>query len=113
MAFRGEATVMGTSLELSAQGVDWHMSIRRADGESDPRFMACNGKLVAATDVAQFVPNWRTLPWRSIADSMFSHSKSRAEDSGYHITVSSVRGSSLSHEDVISAFEEFMASCGR
>ena len=112
MAFEGEATATGTSLELSAQGIDWHMSIRRADGKSDPRFMACNGELVTAADVAQFVPNWRTLAWRSIADSMFSHSKSHAEDSAYQITVSGARDSATSHEAVIGAFEEFMAAGG-
>lgn len=111
MTFIGEATAMGTSLELSAQGVHWHMSIRRGDGKSDPRFLAYNGKPVTAADVAQFIPQWSTLTWQSIADSMFSHSKSHAESSGYQITLSGTRSSSLSQEDVVAAFNQFMASC--
>ncbi|MDT8390211.1 MAG: hypothetical protein RRC34_06855 [Lentisphaeria bacterium] len=111
MTFIGEATTMGTSLELSAQGAGWHMSIRRIDGKSDPRFLACNGKPMAAADVALFIPDWQRLTWRNIADSMFSRSKSHAEDSAYQITVSGARGSSMSQEDVSKAFEQFMASC--
>lgn len=113
MTFIGEATAMGTSLELSAHGVGWHMSIGRADGKSDPRFLASNGKPVTPADVAQFVPDWRTLVWRSVAESMFSHSKCHAESSAYQITLSGTRDSSLSPEDVIRAFEQYMASCDR
>ncbi|MBN2560388.1 MAG: hypothetical protein JXQ75_05600 [Phycisphaerae bacterium] len=111
MEFIGEATAMGTSLELSARGVEWHMSIRRLDGRSDPRFLACSGKGVAAADVAQFIPNWRTLAWQRIADSMFSQSKSHTDDSAYQITVSGARGSSISQDDVVKGFKQFMACC--
>ena len=111
MTFIGEATAMGTSLELSALGVDWHMSICRLDGKSDPRFMAHNGKSVTAADLVKFIPNWSTLAWQHTPDSMFSHSKSHAEDSGYQITVSGTRASSMSQDDVVKAFEQFVASC--
>ena len=110
--FKGEATVMGTSLELSTHGVTWHITIRRADGRSDARFMAYNGKPVTAEDVSKFIPDWRTLAWRAIEDSMFSRSKLHAESSDYQIDISGTRDSSLSHEAVIRAFEEFMASSG-
>lgn len=112
MVFIGEATAMGTSLELSADGAGWHMSIRRADARNDPRFMAYSGTAVTAADVAQFVPGWATLAWRRIADSMFSRSKSHAEDSLYQITVSCARDASLPHDAVIRGFEQFMASRG-
>jgi len=111
MTFIGEATTMGTSLELSSPGVEWHMSIRRLDGKSDPRFMAYNRKSVTVADVAQFIPNWRLLTWQRTADSMFSHSKSHADDSAYQITVSGARGSSMSQDDVVKKFEQFMAAC--
>ena len=110
MTFIGEATAMGTSLELSAVGVEWHMSIRRLDGKSDPRFFACSGKRVAAADVAEFVPNWRTLAWQRIADSMFSQSKSHADGSVYQIVVSGARSSSISQDNVVTAFKQFMAA---
>jgi hypothetical protein len=112
MVFKGEATVMGTSLELSTHGVEWHITIRRADGGNDGRFLAYNGKPVTAEDVSKFIPDWRTLAWRGVEDSMFSHSKSHAEASDYQIDISGTRDSSLSHEAVIGAFEEFMASSG-
>ena len=110
MVFTGEATVTGTSLELSSAGVDWHMSIRRLDGKSDPRFMEYQGKSVTTTDVATFLPSWRDLSWQHIAGSMFSNSKSCADDLTYNVGISARRGSSLSHEDVIVEFKAFMDS---
>jgi len=110
MVLTGEATAMGTSLELSAAGADWHMSIRRADGKSDPCFAQYQGKPVTAEDVVAFLPNWRGLSWRNIAGSMFSNSKSCADDLTYNVVISARRTSSLSHEDVIAEFRAFMDS---
>lgn len=110
MVFTGEATVMGTSLKLSSAGVDWHMSIQRPDGKSDPRFMGYQGKPATVADVATFLPNWRDLSWQHIAGSMFSNSKSCADDLTYNVIISARRESSLSHEDVIAEFQAFMDS---
>ena len=113
MALVGEATVLGTSLEASAHGVTWHITIRRADGRSDARFTAYNAKPMSAEDVSKFIPNWRALVWRRIEDSMFSRGKSQAEAPDYQIAVAGTRDSLLSHEAVIGAFEEFMATSGQ
>ena len=86
------------------------MSIRRADGRSDPLFVAFNRKDVTAADVARFIPEWQTLTWRRIADSMFSRSKSRADGTAYEITVSSAGEPSSSHEAILGDFDRFMAS---
>jgi len=110
MVFTGEATVMGTSLELSSAGVEWHMSIQRPDVKSDPRFVEYPGKPVTAVDVATFLPNWRDLSWRHIAGSMFSNSKSCADGLTYGVVISARRTSSLSHEDVLAEFNAFMDS---
>jgi len=110
MTFIGEATVMGTSLELSARGVEWHITIRRTDNRSDGRFVAYNGKPVTAEDVSEFIPDWSTLAWRRIEDSMFSRSKSHGEAPDYQIDISGTRDSPLSHEAVIMAFEHVCTS---
>jgi len=112
MTFIGEATVLGTSLEASTHGGTWHITIRRADGRSDPRFTAYNAKPVSAEAVSTFIPNWRTLVWRPIEDSMFSRGKSQAEAPDYQIAVAGTRDSLLSHEAVMKEFEEFMATSG-
>jgi len=112
MTLIGEATVLGTSLEASTPGGKWHITIRRADGRSDARFTAFNAKPVSAEAVSTFIPNWRTLVWRRIEDSMFSRGKSHAEAPDYQIAVSCTRDSSLSHEAVIREFEKFMATSG-
>jgi len=111
MVFTGEATVMGTSLDLSSAGVDWQVSIRRRDGKSDPRFMEYQGKPVTDADVSKFLPHWRDFSWQHIAASMFSNGKSCADDAAYSVDISARRGSSLSHEDVMTAFKAFMDSC--
>ena len=112
MTFTGEATALGTSLEASAQGGAWHITIRRSDGRSDARFTAYNAKPVSAEAVGTFIPNWRTLVWRRIEDSMFARGKSQAEAPDYRIAVAGTRDSSLSHEAVIGEFEAFMATSG-
>jgi hypothetical protein len=103
---------LGTSLEASAHGGAWHITIRRADGRSDARFTAYNAKPVSGEAVSKFIPNWRTLVWRRIEDSMFSRGKSHAEAPAYQIAVSCTRDSSLSHEAVIREFEAFIATSG-
>ncbi len=110
MIFTGEATAMGTSLELSSADVDWNMSIRRPDDKNDPCFLAYQAKPVTAADVSEFLPNWRDLSWQHIAGSMFSNSKSCADDLTYNVIISARRESSLSHEDVIAEFQAFMDS---
>ena len=110
--FKGEATVLGTSLEAGTPGGTWHITIKRADGRSDARFTAYNAKPVSGEAVSKFIPNWRTLVWRRIEDSMFSRGKSQAEAPDYQIAVSCTRDSSFSHEAVIGEFEQFMATSG-
>jgi hypothetical protein len=112
MTFIGEATVLGTSLEASAQGGAWHITIRRSDGRSDARFTEYNTKPVSAEAVSTFIPNWHSLVWRRIEDSMFSRGKSQAKAPDYQIAVAGTRDSSLSHEAVIGEFEQFMATSG-
>ena len=112
MTFIGEATVLGTSLEAVSPGGTWHITIRRADGRSDARFTAFNAKPVSAEAASTFIPNWRTLVWRRIEDSMFAHGKSQAEAPDYQIAVAGTRDSLLSHEAVMGEFEQFMATSG-
>ena len=108
MSMVGEATLMGTSLEVGAITVGWRLSIRRADRKSDPRFFRLNTKDVTAADVAEFVPNWRRLTWETVAESNFSHSTSRARDENYEVTISRSRSSELAHVEVRRAFVAFM-----
>jgi hypothetical protein len=110
--FKGEATVLGTSLEAGTPVGTWHITIKRADGRSDARFTAFNAKPVSAEAVSTFIPNWRTLVWRRIDNSMFSQGKSQAEAPVYQIAVAGTRGSLLSHEAVMGEFEQFMATSG-
>lgn len=110
MEFIGEAAFMGTSLELSSRDVQWSLSIRGVDGKNDSRFMEHHEKPVTAEDVLKFLPNWKEFAWQHIPDSMFSKSASRAENAIYEMHIAATRDSSLSHDDVITAFEAFMAS---
>lgn len=110
MVLIGEATSMGTSLELSSHDVQWSISIRGIDGKNDSQFTEYHGKSTTAQDLLKFLPHWKDFVWQCIPDSMFSKSVSRAEDSIYEIEISATRDSLLLHEDIIKAFEAFMAS---
>lgn len=110
MVFRGDATYMGTSLELSSRGVQWSLSIRGVDGNNDARFLKHDGKPVTAEDIVAFLPNWQTIVWQRLPDSMFSQSASHAADLAYELDIAAVRDSALSHDDVINAFEAFMTT---
>jgi hypothetical protein len=84
------------------------MSIRKVDGSSDNGFSARHGQPIQNSDVARYIPNWRTLQWSNIRESMLSHSESYAKDGTYKINVAAPRDSNLSHQQVIQEFLKFM-----
>lgn len=110
MVFRGEATYMGMSLECATREAQWSLSIRGVDGNRTRQFLEYHERPVTAHDVVKFLPRWKDLTWQRIADSMFSRSVSRADDAIYTIELSATRNSTLSHDDVITAFEAFMTA---
>jgi hypothetical protein len=107
MNLKGEAMLMSQSLTAAAE--DWYLSIRRVNGKSDPKFNAYHDQQIAPSAIATFVPNWKSLEWNEIRESMFSRAESYAKDAEYKVNVAArAEGSSLSHEQVRSKFIEFM-----
>lgn len=107
MNLKGEVTLMGQSLVAAAD--DWYLIIRRVNGKSDPKFNAHHEQQIAPSAIAAFVPNWKSLAWNEIRESIFSHAESYAKDAEYKINVvAKADRSPLSHEQVRAKFNEFM-----
>ena len=108
MEAKGFATVMAGSLACSIENADWHFSIRRADGKTHGSFFDFHAKPVTAKDVASFIPNWENINWTEIKDSLLSKSESYATDNEFKINVQSTPDGSKSHQEVVTAFLDFM-----
>ena len=108
MKAEGFATVMAGSLACSVADADWHFSIRRVDGKTHGPFFNSHGKEISASDISEYLPNWRTIKWIEIKDSLLSKSESYAEDEEFKVNVQSVQDGSKSPQEVIDAFLDFM-----
>lgn len=110
MKAEGFSTVMAGSLACSVPGADWHFSIRRIDGSAHSPFFNFHKKEVLPTDIAAYLPNWETLQWTEIKDSVFGKSESYAKDIEFKVNVQSAEGSAKNHKEVTEAFLAFMRS---
>lgn len=110
MIAKGFATVMAGSLACSIDGADWHFSIRRVDDKTHGPFFDFHQKDVRPSDVATFVPNWESLTWSPLKDSMLGKSESVAKDTEFRINVLSNGSGGKTHEEVVQQFLAFMKS---
>ena len=108
MKAKGFVAVFAGCLAWSITDADWHFSIRRIDGRTHRPFIDFNGKEVSATDVAKFLPNWNSLQWTEIKDSMSVKSESYGIDDEFKVNVQSTEDGSKTHIEVVDAFLEFM-----
>jgi len=108
MKAEGFASGQAPTLYVSIADEDWHFSIRRVDGKTHNPFYDYRGKEVSASDIAKFLPNWRTLQWTEIKDSPLDKSQSCAKDVDFRVTVQSVEGGAKTHKEVVEAFLAFM-----
>lgn len=104
------ANVVGNSLLCTLPDADWHFFIRHLDGQTHVSFSAFHKKQISPANVAKFLPNWKTLRWTKIKDSILGKHESYAKDVEYEINVYSTQQSPKKHQDVIDAFLEFMRS---
>lgn len=108
MKAEGFATVMAGSLACSVADADWHFSIRRVDDKTHGPFFDFHEKEVSPSDVATFIPNFESLQWTEIKDSILGKSESYAKDQEFKVNVQSTEGGSKSHKVVVEAFLAFM-----
>lgn len=108
MKAEGFATVMAGSLACSVTDADWHFSIRRVDWKTHGPFFNFHGKEVSASDVAKFIPNFKSLQWTEIKDSILGKSESYTKDQEFKVNVQSTEGGSKNHKQVVEAFLQFM-----
>lgn len=102
------ATVVENRLLCSLNDADWHFFIRRLDEEVHVPFSNFHKKEIKPSDLAKFIPNWRTLPWKKIKNSMAGKSESYAKDVEFELNVYSMEHGTKKHQDVIEAFLAFM-----
>ncbi len=108
MTTQAFATIVGNSLLCTIPETDWHFFIRRLDGEIHVPFSKFHKKQISPADVTQYIPNWKTLRWTRIKDSILGKHESYAKDVEFEINVYSTEKSPKKHQEVVEAFLEFM-----
>ena len=102
------ANIVGNSLLCTLADADWLFFIRRLDGQTHVPFSMLYKKQISPANIATFIPNWKTLRWVKIKDSILGKHESYAKDVVFEINVYSTEHSPKKHQDVIDAFLEFM-----
>lgn len=107
------ATASGSGgLHAEIQGDDWNFLLRRVDFMFDRAFARHYGNEIFACDIAVFLPNWRSLSWKSVPPDFQLLVEVCAVDNEYRVNVVAWAGSKKSHQDLISAFLRFMQPPG-
>ena len=99
---------IGNKLLCTVEEADWHFFIRRLDGENYVPFSAFHKKDITPADVATFIPNWHSLRWVKIKNSMAGKSESYAKDADFQVNVYSAENGSKKHELIVESFLAFM-----
>lgn len=108
MIGRGYVGPMGKYLLVSFDERDWHVMIRRIDNRSCDSFGQYHGRIVTNAEVEQFLSNWNSLVWKS---SSIAYSRGlTAHDGSFWVGLLTTESSSLSDEQIITEFKEFMAN---
>lgn len=108
MTINASAIVIGNFMLCTLPGADWHFFIRRLDGEVYVPFSKFHRKTISPTSVTQYIPNWKTLRWTRIKNSILGKHESYAKDVEFEINVYSTEKSLKKHKEVIAAFMAFM-----
>lgn len=108
MKAEGFVTVMAGSLVCNLPGADWRFSIRRVDGSGYGHFFDFHQKEVLAIDIAAYLPNWESLQWMEIKDSVLGKSESYVKDVEFKVNVQSIENGTKNHKEVVEAFLTFM-----
>lgn len=105
------ATVVGNSLLCTVPDTDWHFFIRTLDGKTYVPFSTFHKKTISPADVAKnYLPNWKTLHWTRIKNSILGTHESYANDIEFEINVYTTESSPKKHEEVVETFLKFMCS---
>lgn len=102
------STVVGNSLLCTVPEADWHFFIRRLGGETYVPFSKFHRKTISPSGVVQYIPNWKTLRWTRIKNSILGNHESYAKDIEFEINVYSTEKSPRKHQEVVDVFLGFM-----
>ncbi len=102
------AVVVGNVLLYSVAGEDWHFFIRSLDAQTHASFSDFHKKGMSPANVAKFLPNWKTLKWTRIKNSILGRSESYAKDVEFEVNVYATEKSEKKHQEVIDLFLAFM-----
>ena len=108
MIGRGNVINSGHGIEIYISNADWHLLIRRSDLASHSAFFDLHDKVVGASDISVYLPNWRVLGWAHVPHHALARSESYARDGQFEVYVQAAVNSSKDHQQVIDAFLQFM-----
>lgn len=108
MIGRGYVGPMGQYLSVSFDDRDWHVMIRHIHKESCDSFCQYAGRAVTSAELKQLLPNWASLVWKS---SSIAYSRGlTAHDGNFWVGLLTMESYSLSDEQILKEFKEFMAN---
>ena len=105
---RGNVINSGHAIEIHIADADWHLLIRRSDLASHSAFFDLHDKVLGASDIAVYLPNWRTLGWTQVPHHALARSESYSRDGQFEVYVQADVNSPRDHQQVISEFRQFM-----
>jgi len=111
MIGRGQWDSTSNSLYVRFQEVDWHIMIRRCDGKPCEHMRNYDGRDVSADTLKDFLPHWQSLTWQPTRT--FDCHVLSAEDGDFRVRLLAAMESSLSKDQIIDQFKEFMIAAQR
>lgn len=105
---RGNVINSGHAIEIHISNADWHLLFRRSDLASHSAFFDLHDKVIGASDISVYLPNWRVLDWTHIPHHALARSESYARDGQFEVYVQAAVTSAKDHQQVIDAFRQFM-----
>ena len=106
---KGEVTIMGGSLAVPFPGRHWSLMLRQKDNLSHSGFFEHHRCEVTPGIIAEFLPHWRTLRWRPRARNLPGFVACSATDDEFWIGLLAGVGSSLTSEQMVGEFNQYMA----
>lgn len=102
-----------SELEIQCPSRLW-ISLRRMDGLPDSEWVGLDATEITPSQLAVWLPSWRTLIWQAIEPSDLSSGEwhaqhdQHARQGDYRINLYGEPGSSMGHEEVMRLWQRFM-----
>ena len=99
----------GGFLSVSPDGKDWHIRLTRIHENRCHEFAERHGGTVTVAEVRRFLPNWDSLEWKHSRKDVGPSIAVTAADGEIRWALITMEGCTLTEEQIIKEFRQFMA----